>query len=292
MPEQRSAFAGPGRPALLGRRGALLVALLVAGALSFWRLGLSPRQLVPPAGGARLALEFFAAARRPALDYEAEWVPAGAPPLWLVVLTATWRTLAFATAAMSLALLASLPLAFLASSSRWNLDTHAPTVRLLAPSVQAGTRLLIALLRSVHELLWAVILLAALGLSPGTAVVAIALPYAGTLAKVFSEMLDEAPEESARALRDLGASRGVVFLFGRLPRALPDMAAYAFYRFECAVRSAAVLGFFGFPTLGYYLKASFDNLHMRETWTWLWALTALVVAFELWSSHLRRRFVA
>jgi phosphonate transport system permease protein len=77
-----------------------------------------------------------------------------------------------------------------------------------------------------------------------------------------------------------------------VPRALPDMCAYAFYRYECAVRSSAILGFFGFPTLGYSISASFDNLHYGEVWTYLYALMALVVAVELWSGALRRRFVA
>ena len=49
---------------------------------------------------------------------------------------------------------------------------------------------------------------------------------------------------------DVGAGAGSrqVFVFGLLPRALPDMGAYAFYRFECALRSAAILGFFGFSS--------------------------------------------
>ena len=124
-----------------------------------------------------------------------------------------------------------------------------------------------------------------------TAILAIALPYAGTLAKVFSEMVDEAPRESAAALAGAGATPLAAFLFGLLPRALPDLAAYAFYRFECALRSSAVLGFFGFPTLGYYLAASFENLHYGEVWTYLYTLFLLVVAADVWSGALRRRLV-
>ena len=93
----------------------------------------------------------------------------------------------------------------------------------------------------------------------------------------------------AAALRATGASPAQVFAFGLLPRALPDMAAYAFYRFECALRSSAILGFFGLPTLGYYISASFDNLYYREVWTYLYALIALVVLVETWSGRLRRR---
>jgi phosphonate transport system permease protein len=153
-------------------------------------------------------------------------------------------------------------------------------------------RVLIVVMRSVHELLWAVLFLAAFGLNTAGAVAAIAIPYAGTLAKIFSEMVEEAPRDAAHALRDAGAGPLTVFCFGLVPRALPDLGAYAFYRFECAVRSAAVLGFFGFPTLGYAIAQSFENLHYGEVWTYLYALVLLVVAIELWSGALRRRFVA
>jgi len=133
--------------------------------------------------------------------------------------------------------------------------------RLVPPMIYGTLRALIAFMRSIHELLWAVLFLAAMGMSPLSAVIAIAIPYTGTLAKVFSEMLDEAPRGAAEALRAAGASSAQVFLFGLLPRALPDICAYTFYRFECALRSSAVLGFFGYPTLGFYISASFENLY-------------------------------
>jgi len=147
-------------------------------------------------------------------------------------------------------------------------------------------------LRSIHELLWAVLLLAAFGLGHLVAVMAIAIPYSGILAKVFSEMVDEAPRAAATALRDAGASPLQVFLFGLLPRALPDITAYTFYRFECALRSSAILGFFGFPTLGYYIAASFENLLYGEVWTYLYVLFGLITVMDWWSGALRRRFVA
>ncbi len=133
------------------------------------------------------------------------------------------------------------------------------------------------------------LLLAALGHGDVTVVIAIALPYSGTVAKIVSELIDEAPRGAAIALRGAGASGGQVFLFGLLPRALPDLITYVFYQFECALRSSAVIGFFGFPTLGAFIAASFENLHYGEVWTYLYALLALVLLVELWSGLIRRR---
>lgn len=274
------------------------MSIVIAAALALWLLDAPLAGLVPQRGGARLVREFFAAALGPALDYESP-VPDGTQPLWLSALSAARRTLVFAAAGMSLALVAGSVLGFLGSSAWWAGDpaggrtgSRRALARALAPVLYMTTRAVIVGMRSVHELLWAVLFLAAFGLNTTAAVVAIAIPYAGTLAKVFSEMIDEAPRDSSLALRAAGASPLSVFCFGLLPRAAPDMCAYAFYRFECAVRSAAILGFFGFPTLGYHIAQSFENLHYAEVWTYLYVLMALVVGIELWSSAVRKRFVA
>jgi len=280
--------------ASLGRRGALVLGGLALAAVAWFALGLTPAGLVPRGGGWRIARDLAAAAPRPALEAQGPDIP-GADPFLARVAAATLRTVVFAIAAMSLALVAGAVLGFLSSSAWWSSSLSARKPRVLgriAPAVQIAARVIAAAIRSVHELLWAVVFLAAFGLSTGAAVLALALPFAGTLAKVFSELFDEAPRTASAALEAAGAGPVGAFVVGALPRALPDVGAYAFYRFECAVRSAAILGFFGFETLGYEIKLSFDNLHYREVWTLLYALIALVLVLEAWSSSLRRRFVA
>jgi len=292
-------MAGERRRRAPSARGLVFVAILAAGLWSAVHLDLTPGALVPGEGGLRIAGRFLAAAFRPALSYEGEGVPEDAAPLPRKALEAARTTVVFAAAATSLSVLAGLVLAFFASTVWWAGEPARGAGRIarllrrgLTLALYGAARLFIALLRSVHELLWAVLFLAGFGFSPLGAVLAIAIPYAGTLAKVFSEMIDEAPRDAADALRVLGASPLQVFLFGLLPRAAPDMGAYALYRFECALRSSAVMGFFGFPTLGYYIAASSENFHFREVWTYLYTLFLLVVAVDWWSGALRRRFVA
>jgi phosphonate transport system permease protein len=123
------------------------------------------------------------------------------------------------------------------------------------------------------------------------AILAISIPYTGVFAKVFSEIIDETPRDAAYAIRALGGSPAKVFLVGLLPRAMPDVTAYACYRFECGLRSSAVMGFFGIPTIGAYLKDAFDELHYHVVWTYLWALILLIVVVDLWSGQMRRRLV-
>jgi phosphonate transport system permease protein len=263
-------------------RGTVLVSIIASGCLSAWYLGLSPDHLWPSSSGWQQVGRFAKAAFAPALYSESDLATSLLPQ----ALEAALQTLAFALTATSLSLLAGGVLGVLASQRWWRM---LGVPRALGGVLYVCVRALIAFMRSIHEVLWALLLLAALGLNPAAAVLAIAVPYAGTLAKVLSEMLDEAPEDSADALALAGAPPLSVFAVGLLPRVLPDAGAYAFYRFECALRSAAVLGFFGFPTLGKRIYEATGELYFNEAWTYLYALIALIVMVEVWSAALRQR---
>jgi len=280
-------------------RRTLLILIALSGIGSALHLELRPGNLRPDAGGLRVAATFFGAAVSPATSYEAAFVPEGTIPLLAKAGAATITTVIFAAAAASLSTLLGLILGFLASAAWWSDDPIGGVSiirrlmqRTVRPAVFVTTRFVIALARSMHELLWAVLFLGAMGLTNLTAVMAIVIPYTGIMAKICSEIIDEAPREAAHALRAAGASPLQVFFCGLLPRALPDLCAYAIYRFECALRSSAVMGFFGIPTLGYYIHASFSNTHYREVWTYLYALLALVALADNWSGGLRRRLVS
>ncbi|MDX2258366.1 MAG: ABC transporter permease [Hyphomicrobiaceae bacterium] len=112
--------------------------------------------------------------------------------------------------------------------------------------------------RSIHELFWALLLMQVYGISVATGVMAIALPYAGIFGKVFSEYLDEADRRPREMLgRDTDAISS--FLYARLPLAMPEVRTYVLYRLECGIRSSAVLGFIGLPTLGFQLDTYFKQ---------------------------------
>lgn len=278
------------RPPLLGTRALVFLAIVVAGLVAAVDLGwLAPRA---GGGGREVAGEFLSSALRPALVSEAP-SPFGGDSLLPDLLKGMRNTVVFAAAALALAAAAGFVLGFFGSTAWWSGETEGSAIlrRFVGPAIYSVTRVVIALLRSVHELLWAVMLLSAFGRSDFTAVLAIAIPYAGTVAKIFSEIVDEAPRGAAIALRTAGASPTQVFVFGLMPRALPDTAAYLFYQFECALRSSAILGFFGFPTLGFYISQSFENLYYGEVWTWLYGLLALILVVEIWSGALRKRLV-
>ncbi len=283
----------------LGSMRGILLLLLAALLFSLFELN----QLLPEAksrgGSYSIAIEFFGRAFSPAFSYQGQDIPEGTAPLLLKAFYACIETLKFAGAAMSLAIPFGLLLGFLSSSSWWISDQSGSGnkkrhlfFRIVPPACYSSARLLAAFLRSIHELLWAVMLLAMFGLSEFAAVLAIALPYSGTLAKIYSEIIDETPRNVAFSLQGTGAGSLQVFTFGILPLAINDMISYTLYRFECAIRSSAILGFFGFPTLGYYIAASFENLYYGEVWSYLYALLVLIIASDFWSRKVRSRLDA
>lgn len=117
-------------------------------------------------------------------------------------------------------------------------------------------RMVCIAIRAVHELFWALMLMQIVGLSATTGILAIAIPYAGIFAKVFSEYLDEADPRPAAAM-PVRADTVSVHFYARLPLAARECRTYLMYRLECGLRSSAVLGFIGLPTLGFQLDTFF-----------------------------------
>ncbi len=260
-----------------------VLALLFLLAVCAWILGPMPER--PPGSSEG----FFSAALHPTLTDQSQSLPDDATPFATRILREMGTTLRYALIAMSMAVPAGLFLGFFASTTWWPEGAQGRVMRMLLHPLHIAVRLLITLMRSIHELIWAIFFLAALGHEPITACVALALPFTGTLAKVFSELIDEQPTQARDHLTASGASPIQAFLTTLIPQALPDMATYTLYRFECALRSSAVLGFIGVETIGLSIRRSFENNFYRELWTELYLLLAVIVVVDILGSRLRKR---
>jgi len=271
----------------LGRRRLVVTALLVGFVLGMVLLGFRWEWLRFSEFGNDLLGDFVKAAFQPAIDYEDGLPAIGAGPFWMKVLAAVGMTLKYAVTGVSLALVIGSALA-LGSSDAWWPERRSTGLSVILKSGRFLVRGLATGLRSVHEFLWMLIFLAAIGTSGWAAVWALALPFGGILGKVFSEVLDEQSREVSEVLHATGAGVMSGFFLGVLPKAWPDLLSYTLYRFECAVRSSAVLGFLGVPTLGYVIVTAFEDYNLRELWTYLYVVMALVLITEWWGARVRR----
>ncbi|MCP9774387.1 phosphonate ABC transporter [Cyanobium sp. WAJ14-Wanaka] len=147
-----------------------------------------------------------------------------------------------------------------------------------------------ALPRSIHELLWGLLLLQLLGLHPVVAVAAIAIPFGALVARVISDQLDALPIASLEALSSGGACAPAALLTALGPPLLPQLLSYGGYRLECALRSATLLGVFGLGGLGTDLRLTLQSLNFPELWSGLWLLLLAMVALEALVGLLRRRW--
>jgi len=148
-------------------------------------------------------------------------------------------------------------------------------------------RWIASFLRSIHELFWALLFLQFLGLNAVTGILAIALPYTGIFAKVFAEILEEADPAPLKAL-PAGTGRVARLFYARLPGVWRSLKSYTSYRVECGLRSSAVLGFIGLPTLGFHLEAFFRAGSYDEAAALLLVFYILIATLRLW---LRPRLV-
>ena len=224
---------------------------------------------------------------RPTLHFLADFFPPKLEPDFLrLVLFETWRTVAMATAGMTLALLLAIPMALLASRT---LSLSALTGRMawLPAVLRQAVRWLLMLLRSVPELIWALIFVRVVGLGPTSGVLAIALTYAGMLGKVYAEILESGDALPTQALLRNGAGRLQAFFYGLLPQSASELTSYTVYRWECAIRSSAVLGFVGAGGLGQQMDASMKMFSGSEVATMLLMFMGLVWLADLFSRLLR-----
>lgn len=217
---------------------------------------------------------------------EASWQPDLSPAMLRLTVQSTWITLAYAVCGTALSLILGLVGGVLASEVWWlTLFPH----RQGLPAAWLGVRAALTVPRAVHELIWGLFLINILGLDPLVAILAIALPFGAITAKVFSEILDETPRQPLLALVHAGASPCNAFLYGLLPQAFLNLLSYSFYRFECSIRSAAVLGVIGAGGLGYQILLSLQSLRYQQLWTFFLALFILNGSVDLTSAWIRRR---
>lgn len=198
------------------------------------------------------------------------------------------ETLALATAGMALAVLAAIPMA-LAVCETLSISRIGPRRGAWLSSVlRLPVRGALIFMRSIPEIVWALLFVRALGLGPAAGVLAVAVNYAGMLGKVYFEIFESGDTRPARAVLEAGGSRTAAFLYGILPVSLHELVSYSVYRWECAIRASVVMGFVGAGGLGQQMELSIRMLAGGEVATMLLAFVVLVLLADVVSSVLRR----
>ena len=204
-----------------------------------------------------------------------------------LILRESWTTIAIATAGMALAMLFAVPFA-LAASSALSISSLTGPMNPAGLVIRQLIRWFLIVLRSVPELIWALIFVRVVGLGPAAGVLAIAVTYTGMLGKIYGEILESGDTQASRAVLIGGGSRLQAFFYGLLPQNATEISSYTVYRWECAIRSSAVLGFVGAGGLGQQMDASMKMFNGGEVATILIVLMVLVAIADLMSTFIRK----
>ena len=248
------------RRALLWSTGVLAVLWFTAA-----QIGLNPAALVR---GVPFMLDFFGRMFPPDLAHLA------------LLRDATVETVQIAVWGTLIAIVLSMPLALLGAR---NTTPHV--------LVFHATRLFLNALRSINELVFALIFVSAVGLGPFAGVLAIALHATGMLAKFCAEEIEGVDRGPVEAMQATGAGRLQVILFGIVPQVVPAFVSYSVYRFDVSIRAATILGLVGAGGLGFSLIKTMKLFQYHQTATCILVIFVLVLVSDWLCARIRARIL-
>ncbi|AMA10811.1 MULTISPECIES: phosphonate ABC transporter, permease protein PhnE [unclassified Picosynechococcus] len=193
-------------------------------------------------------------------------------------LVAIWETLAIAIVGTGAAMLVALPLALCVARNttpnRW---------------LATGLRSFLNLLRGIDTAIFALFFVSIVGLGPFAGVLGVACHTAGSMAKLYGEVLESIPPEPIEAIEVTGSDRLRTFAFAVFPEALPGLVGISLYLWEFNVRSSVILGIVGAGGIGYELLVSLKLLDFPRLATILILILIMVSLIDALSAYLRRR---
>ena len=151
------------------------------------------------------------------------------------------------------------------------------------------TRRLMDAFRAIHEVVFAVLFVVAVGLGPFAGVMALFIHTTGILAKLFSEAVEAIDPRPVEAIRATGASKLQEIVYGVIPQVLPLWMSYTLYRFESNVRSATILGLIGAGGIGQVMFESIRGFYYSQAAAILLLVVLSVTLTDLLSQQLRKR---
>lgn len=198
---------------------------------------------------------------------------------WRAYLAGIIETVGMGIWSSLIAALVSAPLAILASENMCPAWVVQPVRRFLDS------------LRSIHEMVFALIFVTAVGLGPFAGVLALFVNTTGNLGKLFSEAVEAIDPGPVEGIRATGASWFQEVSFGVIPQVLPLWTSFTLYRFEANVRSAAVLGIVGAGGIGTALFQSIRSFKYGKVCAILIFLILAVGIIDMLSSKIRQRLI-
>lgn len=154
--------------------------------------------------------------------------------------------------------------------------------------VAVTVRRILELMRTVPDIVYALILVWAYGIGPLAGILAMAIHSTGALGKLMSDVVETVERRPIEGIRASGGNWLHAMRFGVLPQVLPAFVSYTLLRFEVNVRSASVIGFVGAGGIGQELYTVISSNYYEEISAIVLLIVLTVVVIDLVSQRLRK----
>ena len=158
-------------------------------------------------------------------------------------------------------------------------------------AVRLAVRTLLAVQRSIPQLIVILILVLAVGIGPFSAVLTLTISTIGMFGKFFADTIEQTDKHIAEAVDSLGSTRLQSVRFAVLPQVLPSFVANLFYAFDVNLRAAIPLGIFSGAGLGFELAFANGLLHYRDVLAYTILIVLMITVMERISDWLRRAII-
>ena len=157
--------------------------------------------------------------------------------------------------------------------------------------LRLGVRRGYDVIRAFETLILALIFIRAFGLGPLPGVLAIAVSEVGTLAKLFSEAIENTSAKPVEGVKAAGGARFQLIRFGVLPQVAPVMLSILLYNFESNVRTGTILGIVGAGGIGFLLSDRIAAYKWNEAWSIIFLIIVMVYVIDWLSGKIRRQII-
>ena len=148
----------------------------------------------------------------------------------------------------------------------------------------------IALLRSFHPVIVAILFVKAVGFGALAGILALIVASMGFLSKLLAEAVEEMSMQQVEAVRATGASFAAVLIMGVLPQVMPRFIGFVAYQLDSNLRNSALVGLVGGGGIGATLYTAFQRFDYDFVLTIVLAVIAFVMVGEVLSGLMRRLF--
>ncbi len=219
--------------------------------------------------------------------FTAFWPPRTDTEFLQRLMQATVVTVSIATVATVMAIILAAPLAVMVTS-RLSISSRGRRMRPLARVFRGALRGVLLFMRSVPELIWALLFVGITGLGATAGIMGLLITNVGILAKNYAEIMESGEANISGNLLENGNSRTKTLLYATVPECLPELLSYSIYRWECTLRTSVVLGFVGAGGLGQELLISIRQLSSPEVFSIILVFIVLVFLADPISGSLRQ----